>query len=109
MIIFLGTTPAWQRTMTFARLQIDAVNRATEVVEYASGKNINAARVGRTIGEDVIATGLLGGDRGRLIRADLDRAGVAHDFIDVAPETRMCTTGVDRSARTATELLEEAG
>jgi tagatose 6-phosphate kinase len=95
--------------MTFANLTIDAVNRATEVAEYASGKNINAARVAKTIGEEVVATGFLGGIRGQLIRDDLDRAGIAHDFVDVAPNTRMCTTVIDRSGDTATELIEEAG
>src|SRR4051794_29638251 len=108
MIVFLSTTPALQRTMVFPRLQVDAVNRATEVVDYASGKNINAARVARALGEDVVATGVLGGETGRRIAANLDAAGIARDFVDVSPPTRMCVTAVDRSAGTATELIEEA-
>jgi tagatose 6-phosphate kinase len=94
--------------MTFAKLQIDAVNRASAVHEYASGKSINAARVAHTLGEPVLATGFLGGDRGRFIRAGLDRAGVAHDFVEVEPATRMCITVIDESMHTATELLEES-
>jgi tagatose 6-phosphate kinase len=108
MIIFLSTTPALQRTMIFPRLAVDAVNRATQVIEYASGKNINGARVARALGEAVVATGVLGGETGRRIAADLDTAGIARDFIDVSPPTRMCVTAVDRAAGTATELIEEA-
>jgi tagatose 6-phosphate kinase len=94
--------------MTFAKLEIDAVNRASAVHEYASGKSINAARVAHALGEAVLATGFLGGDRGRFIRADLDRAEIAHDFIEVEPATRLCTTVIDESRHTATELLEES-
>ena len=108
MILCLGTTPTVQRTMTFATLQSDAVNRASRVHEYASGKSINAARVVHTLGEPVLATGFLGGDRGRFIRADLDRARIAHDFVDVESPTRLCITVIDESQRTATELLEES-
>src|SRR5205809_1468292 len=108
MIICLGTTPALQRTMTFARLELDAVNRAIEVREYASGKSINVARVAHTLGAKVLATGFLGGDRASVIRRDLDSAGIGHDLIDVAAPTRMCVTVIDSGNHTATELVEEA-
>ena len=45
MIVCLGTTPTMQRTMLFDRVEIDAVNRAVEVREYASGKSVNVAKV----------------------------------------------------------------
>src|SRR3954468_21619475 len=109
MIVCLGTTPALQRTMSFDCFKLDAVNRATSVREYASGKSINAARVAHTLGKPVVATGFLGGDTGDACRRDLDRAGIAHDFVSVASRTRMCVTVVDRAAGTATELIEEPG
>jgi tagatose 6-phosphate kinase len=109
MILCLGTTPALQRTMTFDRLRVDAVNRASVVREYASGKSINAARVVHTLGRRAVATGFLGGDCGDACRRDLDGAGIAHDFVTVAPRTRMCVTVVDRTGGTATELIEEPG
>lgn len=107
MILCLGTTPTVQRTMAFERVAVDAVNRATSVLESASGKSINVARTLHTLGEEVLATGFLGGDSGELIRADLDAAGIRHDFVNVAPKTRTCTTVIDRSTGTATELVEE--
>jgi tagatose 6-phosphate kinase len=108
MILCLGTTPTLQRTMAFGRLRIDDVNRALSVSQYASGKSINAARVLHSLGKETLATGFLGGDTGKFIRADLDRAGVAHDFLEVTPPTRLCITVIDEEAGTATELVEEA-
>jgi len=107
MIICLGTTPAMSRSMTFDRLTIDDVNRATAVADYAAGKNVNVARVLTTLGEDAAAVGFLGGLRAGAMRADLDDAGIAHVFLGVAAETRLCVTVIDRSTGTATELIEE--
>ena len=107
MILCLGTTPTVQRTMTFDRVTIDAVNRAASVIESASGKSINVARTLHSLGNRVLATGFLGGDSGRLIRDDLDHAGIQHHFIDVGPKTRTCTTIIDHFNHTATELVEE--
>ena len=108
MILCLGTTPVLQRTMVFQRLHVDAVNRAIEVSEHASGKSINVARVLHTLGEDVMAAGFLGGDSGKFIREDLAASHIAHEFISVTPKTRMCVTVMDRSNNTATELVQEA-
>ena len=94
--------------MTFANLSIDAVNRAIDVRECASGKSINVARVAHTLGEKVIATGILGGDRASVVRRDLDRAGIPHDFVEVDARTRMCVTVIDQAGATATELIEES-
>jgi tagatose 6-phosphate kinase len=107
-ILTLGTTPAWQRTIGFDRFIIDSVNRSSDVHEYASGKSINVARVLHTMGARAVTTGFAGGVRGELMKRDLDTAGIAHDFQIVAAPTRQCITIIDRSARTATELVEES-
>ena len=107
MILCLGTTPTVQRTMTFAHLKLDAVNRAAAVVESASGKSLNVARTLHTLGQNILAIGFLGADSGHMIRADLDRAGIPHDFVEVIPKTRTCTTVIDHATATVTELVEE--
>ncbi len=108
MIICLGTTPAVQRVMTFDRLQVDGVNRATRVAQVGSGKSINVTRVAHTLEEPVIATGFIGGEGAAFIRKDLDTAGIRHDFVQVQPATRTCITVIDEHAGTATELIEES-
>jgi tagatose 6-phosphate kinase len=108
MILCLGPTPTMQRTMLFAQVTIDAVNRTGEIGECASGKSINVARVAHTLGARVLAMGFAGGMRGERLRADLTAGGIAHDFVTVKPHTRLCITVVDRAAGTATELVEES-
>src|SRR5436190_14735527 len=74
MILCLGITPTVQRSIVFDRLRIGDVNRTADVTEYASGKSINVARVIRTLGHDVVATGLIGGSRGRFVCEDIAAA-----------------------------------
>jgi tagatose 6-phosphate kinase len=108
MILCLGTTPAIARTMRFRQLTLDAVNRTADVVEYAAGKSVNAARAIKTVGGRPTCLGVLGGARGKQLRRLLDDAFVAHDFVEVTPQTRLCTTVIDDATRTATELVEES-
>jgi tagatose 6-phosphate kinase len=108
MILCLGTTPSMQRVMVFESLAVDAVNRTADIHEGAAGKSVNTARVLAALGERVVATGFLGGDRGEFIRETLERQGVDADFVHVRPRTRLCVTVIDKSANTHTELVEES-
>src|SRR5579872_167130 len=107
MIICLGTTPTMQRSMTFTRVTLDDVNRAVDVREYASGKSPNVARVLKTLGEDLLEIGFAGGVRGKMLLDDLAAAGIRCDFVQIASQTRLCTTVIDQAAGMATELVEE--
>jgi tagatose 6-phosphate kinase len=108
MILCIGATPAFQRVMVFDSLAIDAVNRAAMTCDGSAGKSINVAKVLTQLGEAPLAAGLLGGERGRFIRDEFTRRGIAHEFIDVPPPTRQCITVIDRAAGTHTELVEES-
>jgi 1-phosphofructokinase family hexose kinase len=108
MIVCLGTTTAIQRAMIFKQFTLGGVNRAAEVIEAAAGKSVNAAKVAATLGANVVATGFVGGDRGRFLRTELDRMKIAHDFVEVRPQTRLCVTILDRGGHTHTELIEES-
>jgi tagatose 6-phosphate kinase len=108
MIACIGTTPVYQRSMVFDRLQTNGVNRAREVWDYASGKAVNVARVLHALGQDAVVSGFAGGDRGAAMLKDLDEAGIRHDFAMVEAPTRQCITTIDDSAGTATELVEES-
>lgn len=108
MILCVGTTPVYQRSMVFERLRPDEVNRAASVHDYASGKSVNVARVLRTLGVDAVASGFVGGDRGAALLRDLDSSGVRNEFVTVDAPTRQCITVIDRAQQTATELVEES-
>jgi tagatose 6-phosphate kinase len=107
-ILCLGTTPAAQRVMIFRKLTLDAVNRAANTLDGAAGKSINVAKVLKVWGEHPVATGFLGGDRGKFLRAVLAEKGIESDFVAVATRTRQCVTVIDESTGTHTELVEES-
>lgn len=108
MILCVGTTPAAQRVMVFERLVTDEVNRAIRCLDGVAGKSINVAKVLHALGEPVLATGFIGGERGRQIAAELHSRGIAVDFVSVPVETRQCVTVIDQSQGTITELVEES-
>jgi tagatose 6-phosphate kinase len=77
-------------------------------LDGTAGKSVNVAKVLRALGERPVAAGFLGGDRGEQLQADLEARGIELDFVKVAARTRQCTTLLDTSAGTQTELVEES-
>jgi tagatose 6-phosphate kinase len=108
MILCIGTTPAAQRTMVFRRLVLDEVNRAATTTDGIAGKSFNVAKVLKALGEEPLATGFLGGDRGEELRASLAARGIQLEFVSVPVRTRQCITVIDESAGAHTELVEES-
>ena len=108
-VLCLGLTPVLQRTLVFDRLETDEVNRARQVVESAAGKALNTARALVALGTPADATGLNGGETGRRVLAYLKSYGMETGALTTmkAP-TRICSTLIDRTAGTVTELVEEA-
>jgi tagatose 6-phosphate kinase len=108
MILCIGTTPAAQRVMRFARLELDAVNRAQETTDSIAGKSINVAKVLHELGAQPFAVGFAGGDRGRELLQALSIRGIQNQFVEVPARTRQCITVLDQSSHTVTELVEES-
>ena len=109
MIVCVGTTPVWQRSMVFEHLHLNEVNRAAGAVDYASGKSINVARVsassaGTTSGRPGSSAGT---PARRSWRTCVGTAFAAASCAST-PRHRQCITVIDRSNGTATELVEEA-
>lgn len=108
MILCVGATPAVQRVMVFRHLVLDAVNRAVQTVDGTAGKSINVAKVLKALGEEPLATGFLGGDRGEYLRSALEARAIEHAFVQVPPRTRQCVTVIDEANNRQTELVEES-
>ncbi len=86
-------------------LNIGEVTRVKSALENAGGKGLNAARAIQTFGEEVIATGLVGGNNGQTIVDILNKQHVKHAFTQVKNQTR-CSINVIDSNGISTELLE---
>lgn len=107
-ILCLGITPCLQRTLRFRRLCTGEVNRATQIIETASGKATNVARVIRALGGTSQLLSPLGGDTGRKFEALLKSDGILLTPILSHNTTRICQTLLDDVTGNATELVEEA-
>jgi 1-phosphofructokinase family hexose kinase len=107
-ILCLGTTPAVQRVMIFSKLTLDAINRAATTLDGAAGKSVNVAKVLNVLGEQPVATGFLGGERGKFLQQALAAKDIESDFVTVSTPTRQCITVIDESAGKQTELVEES-
>ena len=73
--------------------------RVREVGRRAGGKGVNVARVLHALGHEAVVTGLAGGFTGAAARAELKAAGVRDEFVEIAGESRMTMTVVDREGR----------
>lgn len=108
MILSAGLTPAWQQVLVFDTFTPDAVNRARQVHWCASGKVLNAARALHSLGGPCKALAPVGGTLGQAIGRDFARLGIAARWVEAARPTRVCTTILDSSRHSATELVPEA-
>ena len=86
-------------------LERGTVMRVAECIDNAGGKGLNASRSVATCGEEVLATGFVGGNNGRLLCELLDRDKIPHDFVEVATETRCCVNVLEPDGL-STEFLE---
>ena len=93
-LIVAGVNPAWQKTLVFDAFQTGKINRASSLECYAAGKGANFCRALNCLGGAY--HGLLmqfcGGSNGRLFESALQAEGICHQSVQVAAETRCCTT-----------------
>lgn len=106
MILTVTLNTSIDKAYIVDSFEIGKVQRVKEVSATAGGKGLNVARVVRQLGEDVIATGFIGGFSGEFIKNKLDKDGIRNDFVEVDGETRTCINIIDESTGVQTEFLE---
>jgi tagatose 6-phosphate kinase len=94
MIVTVTPNIALDITYEVGELQPGETHRVRAVHARAGGKGVNVARILKALGHDVLVVGLVGGANGRAVRAELDSAGIAHDLVPCAGETRRTVTVV---------------
>lgn len=82
------------------------VNRVKECTYSAGGKGLNVARVAAISGEEVVATGFVGGHAGSYIINALKEQNIKSDFVHIKGESRSCINIYDETNHTQTEFLE---
>ena len=108
MIATVTLNPALDKTIYVERLVVGDTNRIERIETDAGGKGVNAARVLKELGADVLALGFLGGKAGRFIRHVLEEEGIPSDFVHVQGETRT-NLAVEEASGTPPTTLNERG
>jgi 1-phosphofructokinase family hexose kinase len=116
VIVVSGLSPAWQQILSFAEFRMGEVNRATEAHWCASGKVLNVAialahlnRDADDISERDHVVSTLGGRAFEPVDEEFATLGIERTWIKTQAPTRVCTTILDQSSGTTTELVENAG
>ena len=106
MILTVTANAAIDKRYIVRGLQVGEVNRVQSVEMSAGGKGLNVARVAHIAGEEVLATGFLGGHSGEFIQETIKAEGVKDDFVWCDGETRSCVNIWDDDRKVQTEILE---
>ena len=109
-IVVMGANAARQKTLFFKSFRPGEVNRAVRMTEVASGKGINFCRAAGFWGKakaEVVQ--FAGGENGKFLIDALDKEGITAHSVRCQAPLRICSTCIDESSSTATELIEPSG
>ena len=104
MILTVTMNPSIDISYPLDELKIDTVNRVVDVTKTAGGKGLNVTRVLSELGDQVAATGLIGGKLGEYLVENIDDK-VAKRFFSIQGETRNCIAILH--GENQTEILEK--
>lgn len=86
-------------------VELGRVQRVARMVATAGGKGLNVTRGAVLCGQQVVATGFVGGFAGEFVTSQVAAMGVREEFVRVPGETRSCINIIDDDG-VSTEFLE---
>jgi 1-phosphofructokinase/tagatose 6-phosphate kinase len=107
MIITVTLNAAIDKSLSVPSFRLGHRHRTTERRALAGGKGVNVARMLKTLGQPVIATGFAGGPTGSQILAQLAEESILHDFVRIREESRTNTSVLDPTTGEQTEINEQ--
>ncbi len=87
-VITVTLNPCLDATLNLEVLTSGAVNRAKKSMLDAGGKGINVSRALKNFGVESVALGIVGGEKGKILKSKLAAEGVAEELFEVEGETR---------------------
>jgi 1-phosphofructokinase family hexose kinase len=106
MIITVTLNTAIDKTLSVPNFRLGRRHRTVEQTTMPGGKGVNVARVLKTLGVPVIATGFAGGATGTRIVEQLTELSVLSDFVRIREESRTNTAVIDPTTGEQTEINE---
>src|ERR1700690_789918 len=107
MIIPVTLNAAIDKSLSVPSFRLGRRHRTVERRALAGGKGVNVARMLKTLGQPVIATGFQGGPTGTQIVAQLGEESILHDFVRIREESRTNTSVLDPTTGEQTEINEQ--
>jgi fructose-1-phosphate kinase PfkB-like protein len=104
MILTVTLNTAIDKTLAVPNFRLGRRHRTVEQTTMPGGKGVNVARVLKTLGAPVIATGLAGGATGTRLDEQLTDFAVLSDFVRIREESRTSTAVADPSSGEQTEI-----
>lgn len=106
MIITVTLNASIDRTCLINNFSPKQINRCDEPIELAGGKGLNVTRALKTFGQEVIATGFIGGKTGERLEELMNLDNIKHDFFKIKGKTRYCLAIIDEENKAITEINE---
>ncbi|MDO5088845.1 MAG: tagatose-6-phosphate kinase [Leptotrichiaceae bacterium] len=104
MILTITMNPSIDISYPLEKFNLNTVNRISEPLKTPGGKGLNVTRILKQIGNDVLASGLIGGFSGKDIQSRLNSKKIKHSFFEISGETRNCIAILHEGNQT--EILE---
>src|ERR687883_263264 len=106
MILTVTLNTAIDKTLAVPNFRLGRRHRTVEQTTMPGGKGVNVARVLKTLGAPVIATGLAGGPTGTRIVEQLTEEAILNDLVRIREESRTNTARHDPPTGQQTEINE---
>lgn len=107
MILCVNPNAAIDKTLVVENFHLNAIQRPVIELSLPGGKGCNVARVAKTLGQQPVVAGWVGGFHGQFIEAGLRDEGIQTALVHTAAESRDCTSILDSANGTITEIYEK--
>lgn len=105
MILTITMNPSVDISYSLEQFTLDTVNRVSSISKTPGGKGVNVTRVLSQLGDEVVASGILGGKMGEYIENELSKKNIKHCFYKITDDTRNCLAILHDEKQT--EILEQ--
>ena len=106
MILCVNPNAAIDKTLVVENFHLNAIHRPILELALPGGKGCNVARAAKTLGQQPVVTGWVGGYHGQFIEEGLHAEGIQTAMIHTQVESRDCTSILDSSTGSMTEIYE---
>ena len=107
MILCVNPNAAVDKTVMVENFRLNAIHRPSFELALPGGKGCNVARAAKTLGQQPVVTGWVGGNAGRFIEEGLQAEGIQTAFVHTSVESRNCLSILDPVNGTLTEIYEK--